>query len=124
VYDIFVVVARACVFNSAIVPLTFVGGGVDVVDAVDVVWEGGVHGACEDLWVGGDDGVCVGVYVCVFEQVDFADFGSESGVGGEGVVDVVNPFICIMVFLPCLWFDENVDGCGFVEGVPNGARFL
>jgi hypothetical protein len=76
-----------------------------------------LNGAGEDLWVGGDDGVGVGVDVCLFEQVDFADSGSECGVGGKGEVDVANPFGSRVVFLPCLWFDEDVDGCGFVEDV-------
>jgi hypothetical protein len=39
VYDIFVIVARACEFYFTVVPFALVGGGVDVVDAMDVIGE-------------------------------------------------------------------------------------
>ena len=53
----------ACIPHPVPSPLALMGGGVDEVDTMDMVVEGGVGGAVDDLWVGCDDGVGVRVVV-------------------------------------------------------------
>ena len=111
-------IACACVLNLVLVPLTFMGGGINVVDAMDVIGEGGVDGASEDLSVGCDDCVCVGVNASMFKKENLADSACKCRICGKGVVDVSDPFPSRFVFLPCLWVDEDVVGCVFaVDGV-------
>jgi len=96
--DVFVAVVGARIFNLVAYPFTLVGGGVDVVDVVDVVGNGGVGVTVDGLWVGCDYGVCVRVVVCSFEQVDFAYLLCV--VVGEGVVDVFEPLGRCVLLLP------------------------
>ena len=72
--DVFVVVACARELDLTLlgIPFALVGGGVDVEDAMDVVWKVGVDGAGDDLWVGLDDVFGCGVDVSVFYEVDAA----------------------------------------------------
>jgi hypothetical protein len=49
----------ACIPHPIPSPLALMRGGVDEVDAMDMVVESGVGGAVDDLWVGCDDGVGV-----------------------------------------------------------------
>ena len=75
--DVFGIFTCTRIFDLVSVPLAFVRGGVDVMDAVNVVGEVGVGGSTYGLWVGWDDCVGGGVDVCVFEQVDFTYLLSE-----------------------------------------------
>ena len=118
--DVFVAVVGARVFNLVSYPFSLVGGGVDVVDVVDVVGNGGVEVTVYGLWVGCDYGVCVRVVVCSFEQVDFAYLLCV--VVGEGVVDVFVPFGRRVLFVIVLWFDEYVHGFFLVGCVSERTR--
>ena len=88
----------ARVFHLVAYPFTLVGGGVNVVDVVDVVGNGGVEVTVDGLWVRSDYGVCVRVVVCSFEQVDFAYLLCV--VAGEGVVNVFEPLGRCVLLLP------------------------
>jgi hypothetical protein len=62
--DVFVAVMGARVLHLISYPFSLMGGGVDVVDVVDVVGDGGVEVTVDCLWVGRYYGVCVRVVVC------------------------------------------------------------